>query len=197
MRRPVKNKAMTKMSVKSAAVKFAAVVSVAAVLTAATSCSTTPEAAESKTLKIVYQKTDSFTALDTVMQDAKKEFEASNSGMTVDLQPIQANDDDYGTKLALAQRSADTAPDVFYEDTFKVRSDVDAGYLLKLDSYLEKWDDWGGRSTKLPRQLAARMTAAFMRCRWARIPGAFGITSPSCRRREFPYRGSRERGTRS
>lgn len=143
MRRPMKNKALTKTSVKSAALKFTAFISVAAVLTAATSCSPTPEAAESKTLKIVYQKTDSFTALDTVMQDAKKEFEASNSGVTVDLQPIQANDDDYGTKLALAQRSADTAPDVFYEDTFKVRSDVDAGYLLKLDSYLEKWEDWG------------------------------------------------------
>ncbi|WP_284985851.1 extracellular solute-binding protein [Arthrobacter sp. fls2-241-R2A-172] len=116
--------------------------SVAAILAATTSCSPSPDAAENKTLKIVYQKTDSFTALDAVMQDAKKEFEAAHSGVTVDLQPIQANDDDYGTKLALTQRSTDTAPDVFYEDTFKVRSDVDAGYLLKLDSYLEKWSDW-------------------------------------------------------
>lgn len=138
MRRPVKN-----VPVKYVPVKFSAAIAFfAAVLVAATSCSPTPEAAESKTLKIVYQKTDSFTALDAVMQDAKKEFEAANSGVTVELQPIQANDDDYGTKLSLAQRSADTAPDVFYEDTFKVRSDVDAGYLLRLDSYLEKWDDW-------------------------------------------------------
>ncbi|MFJ4261965.1 extracellular solute-binding protein [Paenarthrobacter nicotinovorans] len=118
-------------------------IAVAAALLGVTSCSATPEAAQDKTLKIVYQKTDAFTALDLVMQDAKKEFEAANSGVTVDLQPIQANDDDYGTKLALAQRSPDTAPDVFYEDTFKVRSDVDAGYLLKLDSYLEAWDEWG------------------------------------------------------
>ncbi|ABM06270.1 extracellular solute-binding protein [Arthrobacter sp. Rue61a] len=138
MRRPVKN-----VPVKYVPVKFSAAIAFfAAVLVAATSCSPTPEAAESNTLKIVYQKTDSFTALDAVMQDAKKEFEAANSGVTVDLQPIQANDDDYGTKLSLAQRSADTAPDVFYEDTFKVRSDVDAGYLLRLDSYLEKWEDW-------------------------------------------------------
>lgn len=122
--------------------RFATVIPVVAALLAATACSSPPPAAENKTLKIVYQKTDSFTALDTVMQDAKKEFEAANSSVTVNLEPIQANDDDYGTKLALAQRSADTAPDVFYEDTFKVRSDVDAGYLLKLDSYLGKWDDW-------------------------------------------------------
>lgn len=142
MRRPVRNAAVRNAAVKNVAAKCAAILSVAAVLVAGTSCSTTPEATEGKSLKIVYQKTDSFTALDDVMQDAKKEFEAANSGVIVDLQPIQANDDDYGTKLALSQRSADTAPDVFYEDTFKVRSDVDAGYLLKLDSYLEQWDDW-------------------------------------------------------
>ncbi|MFJ6454545.1 extracellular solute-binding protein [Paenarthrobacter sp. NPDC091669] len=127
---------------KRVAGKFAALASAAAVLVAASSCSPSLDAAGNKTLKIVYQKTDAFTALDAVMQDAKKEFEAANSGISVELQPIQANDDDYGTKLALAQRSTDTAPDVFYEDTFKVRSDVDAGYLLKLDGYLEKWDDW-------------------------------------------------------
>ncbi|SEJ69721.1 carbohydrate ABC transporter substrate-binding protein, CUT1 family (TC 3.A.1.1.-) [Arthrobacter sp. yr096] len=142
MRRPVKLAGLTSAGVKTLARKLTALVSVAVVVAAASSCSSTPEGAESKTLKIVYQKTDAFTALDAVMQDAKKEFEAANSAVTVELQPIQANDDDYGTKLALAQRSAETAPDVFYEDTFKVRSDVDAGYLLKLDGYLEKWDDW-------------------------------------------------------
>ncbi|MEJ1116264.1 extracellular solute-binding protein [Paenarthrobacter sp. CCNWLY172] len=128
--------------IKHVARKFAAIASATAVFVAASSCSPAPDAAGNKTLKIVYQKTDAFTALDAVMQDAKNEFEAANSGVAVELQPIQANDDDYGTKLALAQRSAETAPDVFYEDTFKVRSDVDAGYLLKLDGYLEKWDDW-------------------------------------------------------
>ncbi|MDI3195096.1 extracellular solute-binding protein [Pseudarthrobacter sp. AL07] len=107
-----------------------------------TACSPAAPEAETKTLKVVYQKTDSFTALDTLFQSAKQEFEAANHGVTVALEPIQANDDDYGTKLALALRSPSTAPDVFYEDTFKVRSDVDAGYLLKLDSHLEGWEDW-------------------------------------------------------
>ncbi|HEU4666390.1 MAG TPA: extracellular solute-binding protein [Arthrobacter sp.] len=107
-----------------------------------TACSPADPAGAAKTLKVAYQKTDSFTALDTMLQAAKQEFEAANQGVKVELQPIQANDDDYGTKLALALRSPSTAPDVFYEDTFKVRSDVDAGYLLKLDSHLEGWADW-------------------------------------------------------
>ncbi|MGO4235589.1 extracellular solute-binding protein [Pseudarthrobacter sp. YAF2] len=115
---------------------------VAAAVLALAGC-TPAEPAGAKTIKVAYQKTDSFTALDTVFQDAKKEFEAANQGVTVELQPIQANDDDYGTKLALALRSPSTAPDVFYEDTFKVRSDVDAGYLLNLDSRLKAWEDWG------------------------------------------------------
>lgn len=61
-----------------------------------------PQGTEAKTLKVAYQKTDSFTALDDVLTAAKAEFEAANSGVTVELQPIQANDDDYGTKLALS-----------------------------------------------------------------------------------------------
>lgn len=107
-----------------------------------TACSPAAPQDEAKILKVVYQKTDSFSALDNLFQAAKQEFEAANQGVTVALEPIQANDDDYGTKLALALRSPSTAPDVFYEDTFKVRSDVDAGYLLKLDSHLEGWTDW-------------------------------------------------------
>ncbi|SLJ98922.1 extracellular solute-binding protein [Arthrobacter sp. P2b] len=116
---------------------------IASALVALTACTPgSPAAEESRTLKVVYQKTDSFTALDTMFQAAKQEFEAANQGVTVELQPIQGNDDDYGTKLALALRSPSTAPDVFYEDTFKVRSDVDAGYVLKLDTHLDGWADW-------------------------------------------------------
>lgn len=115
---------------------------IATALVVMTACAPGTPDEGSKTLKVAYQKTDSFTALDTMFQAAKEEFEAANQGVTVELQPIQGNDDDYGTKLALALRSPSTAPDVFYEDTFKVRSDVDAGYLLKLDPHLEGWEDW-------------------------------------------------------
>ncbi|MCR2826019.1 extracellular solute-binding protein, partial [Microbacterium sp. zg.Y909] len=48
----------------------------------------------------------------------------------------------YKTRLQLSLGSPDTAPDVFYEDTFNVRSDVEAGYLLNLDEYLAGWDEW-------------------------------------------------------
>jgi multiple sugar transport system substrate-binding protein len=97
---------------------------------------------DSQSLKIVYQMTDSFTALDDLFTRITPEFEAANPGVTVELEPIQANDDDYSTKLALSQKSAETAPDVFYEDTFRLRSDIDAGYLLNLDDQLAEWDDW-------------------------------------------------------
>ena len=39
-------------------------------------------------------------------------------------------------------QSASTAPDVLYEDTFLVNSDVAAGYLAPLNSYLSKWSGW-------------------------------------------------------
>jgi multiple sugar transport system substrate-binding protein len=97
---------------------------------------------DSQSLKIVYQKTDSFTALDDLFTKIKPEFEEANPGVTVELEPIQANDDDYSTKLALSQKSAETAPDVFYEDTFRLRSDIDAGYLLNIDDQLAEWDEW-------------------------------------------------------
>ncbi len=38
--------------------------------------------------------------------------------------------------------SASTAPNVMYEDTFLVNSDVAAGYLSPLNSYLASWSGW-------------------------------------------------------
>ncbi|WP_139007194.1 extracellular solute-binding protein [Arthrobacter crystallopoietes] len=99
-------------------------------------------AGDEATLRIVYQKSGEGSPLDTLMQDVKTQFEAENGNVTVQLEPVEGSDEDYATRLALSQRSPDTAPDVFYEDTFKVRSDVDAGYLLNLDPYLEQWPDW-------------------------------------------------------
>jgi len=95
-----------------------------------------------RSITVMYEKTDSFTVLDTLMQTAKKEFEAAHSGATVDLQPVAASDDDYKTRLQLSLKSADTAPDVFYEDTFNVRADIEAGYLRNLDDQVADWSDW-------------------------------------------------------
>ncbi len=39
-------------------------------------------------------------------------------------------------------RSPKTAPDLVYEDTFLINSDITSGYLKPLDPYLAKWKDW-------------------------------------------------------
>ena len=123
--------------------RTAAALSVVAIgaLLSLSACTATP-ASTAKTLKVSYIKTDAFSALDTLFNKVKPDFEKSHPGVTVELDPIAATDDDYKTKLALSLRSAETAPDVFYEDTATVRSDAAAGYLLALDPYVAKWTDW-------------------------------------------------------
>ncbi|MHB1010104.1 MAG: extracellular solute-binding protein, partial [Propionibacteriaceae bacterium] len=91
---------------------------------------------------MAYQKFGNFTQMDTMFTNVKTDFEAKFAGSTLELIPIQAAENDYYTKLALMNRSASTAPDLMYEDTFMVRSDVAAGYLAPLDSYLNGWSDW-------------------------------------------------------
>ncbi|QTX04221.1 extracellular solute-binding protein [Agromyces archimandritae] len=93
-------------------------------------------------IRVAYQKTATFTAMDELMHTAKKEYEAANPGRTVELVPIEAEQDQYFTKLALMNGSPDTAPDVIYEDTFQIRSDAAAGYLQPIDDYLADWDGW-------------------------------------------------------
>ena len=93
-------------------------------------------------VKVAYQTFGAFTQMDTHMKAVKKEYEAANKGVTVKLVPIAASENDYYTKLALMNRSASTAPDVLYEDTFLIKSDAEAGYLAPLDSYVSKWKDW-------------------------------------------------------
>jgi multiple sugar transport system substrate-binding protein len=73
---------------------------------------------------------------------AKTEFEKANPGITVNLQPITAADSDYLTRLQLQMRSPRTSPDLVYEDTFQINSDIEAGYLRPLDDQLTAWPDW-------------------------------------------------------
>ena len=94
-------------------------------------------------IRVAYQKTATFTQLDDLMKKAKTEYEAAHQGNTVELVAIEAEQDQYFTKLALMEGSPDTAPDVIYEDTFQVRSDAAAGYLMPIDDYVNAWADWG------------------------------------------------------
>lgn len=105
-------------------------------------CSGSSGERSSTTLTVAYQKTTTFYQLDNLLQKAKADFEAVNSEVTIELSPIEAEQDQYFTKLALMNGSADTAPDIIYEDTFQIRSDAAAGYLMPIDEHVEAWEDW-------------------------------------------------------
>ncbi len=96
----------------------------------------------SKTITVAYQKFGAFVQMDQHMTKVKAEYEAAHPGMTVKLVPIQADENSYYTKLGLMSKSDSTAPDVLYEDTFLVNSDIAAGFLAPVDSYVSKWADW-------------------------------------------------------
>ncbi|MFD6447882.1 extracellular solute-binding protein [Promicromonospora sp. NPDC060204] len=97
---------------------------------------------DASTIKIAYQKFGNFTQADELFKDVKADYEKANPDITVELVPIEAQQNDYFTKLALMNRSPSTAPDVMYEDTYMIKSDVEAGYLAPLDDYLAEWDEW-------------------------------------------------------
>lgn len=96
------------------------------------------------TVKVSFkQSTDnSVKVMDTYLADIKKQFEKANPGKKVELVPIKAPDSEYYTKLQQMLRSPKTAPDLVYEDTFLINSDITSGYLKPLDDYLAKWPDW-------------------------------------------------------
>lgn len=96
------------------------------------------------TIKVSFkQSTDnSIKVMDTYLADIKKQFEKANPGKKVEFVPIKAPDSEYYTKLQQMLRSPKTAPDLVYEDTFLINSDITSGYLKPLDPYLAKWKDW-------------------------------------------------------
>jgi multiple sugar transport system substrate-binding protein len=111
-------------------------------LTGAVACSSETSSGSAKTITVAYQKFGSFVQLDNQMQKIKGEYERAHTGYTVKLVPVEAAENDYYTKLSLMNRSPNTAPDVMYEDTFLVNTDIQAGFLAPLDDYLAKWSDW-------------------------------------------------------
>ncbi len=119
-----------------------AMITVALLTSGALSACSSSGSGSPDTITVAYENFGSFTQMDQLMKKVKAEYEKANPKMTVKLEPIQADENDYYTKLDLMNRSASTAPDVLYEDTFLVNSDISAGYLLPIDKYLSKWSDW-------------------------------------------------------
>ncbi|MGR3935540.1 ABC transporter substrate-binding protein [Streptomyces sp. BRA346] len=96
------------------------------------------------TVKVAYNRStdNKIRFKDNHLAAVKKQFEKANPGKKVKLIPIQAQDNDYATKVQQMMRSPKTAPDLVYEDTFRINADIKAGYLRPLDDYLAKWKSW-------------------------------------------------------
>lgn len=100
--------------------------------------------ADANTVEVAFPKdTDNkVTVRDDYVGMVAKQFEKAHPGKKVELIPIQASENDYYAKLQQMMRSPKTAPDLVYEDTFLINSDIEAGLLRPLDPYLGKWPDW-------------------------------------------------------
>ncbi|MDA3644681.1 extracellular solute-binding protein [Saccharopolyspora indica] len=94
------------------------------------------------TISVAYHRYGNTLQVDQWMQRVKQQYEQANPGKTVKLDPVVAPEGEYLSKLQLRMRSPSTAPDVLYEDSFNVNSDVAAGYLEPLDDRLAQWPDW-------------------------------------------------------
>ncbi|MEV8567774.1 extracellular solute-binding protein [Streptomyces sp. NPDC051322] len=96
------------------------------------------------TVRIAYERSTSnkVRIMDNYLASVKKEFEKANPGKKVELLPIQADENAYYTKIQQMMRSPKTAPDLVYEDTFLINSDIKSGYLAPIDKYLKSWPTW-------------------------------------------------------
>ncbi|WP_049574560.1 extracellular solute-binding protein [Nocardiopsis sp. SBT366] len=106
----------------------------------ASGCSTAADRDEN-TVRVVYQKFGTFIAMDSLMRQVKEEFEDANPGVTVELNAIEAQAEDYQTQVNLMNGSPSEAPDLIYQDTFTINQDADAGYLMPLDDHFDAWDE--------------------------------------------------------
>ncbi|MEU6787101.1 extracellular solute-binding protein [Nonomuraea angiospora] len=118
-------------------------------LTAVAGCGggTPQNTSGAKELEVLYKVETTWPYLEKMLAAAKKQYESAHPGVKIKLTAVQGNNEAYYTKLALLNRSPDSAPDLYYHDTFQVNADVAAGKLAPLDDYLAKWPDW---STQFP-----------------------------------------------
>ncbi|MEU6714844.1 extracellular solute-binding protein [Nonomuraea sp. NPDC046802] len=113
-----------------------------------------PNASGSKELEVVYRVEPTWPYLQKMLGEAKKQYEAAHPGIKIKLTAVQGTNEQYYTKLALLNRSADSAPDLYFHDTFQVNADVAAGKLAPLDEYLTKWPDWSAQFPDSVKQAA-------------------------------------------
>ena len=93
-------------------------------------------------VKVTFQQFGNSKVQANFLNGWAKKFTAAHPQATVKLQPITASENDYYTKLQLSMRSPRTAPDMCYEDTFLINSDIAAGYLTAAGRPISSWPDW-------------------------------------------------------
>lgn len=97
---------------------------------------------EGSTLRVAYQQFGSGETLKNWITEIATVFTRKNPGITVELVPIVAAENDYFTKNELLMSSPRSCPDLVYEDTFILLSDVAAGYIQSIDDLAPGWDGW-------------------------------------------------------
>ena len=139
---------------------------------------------DGKTIKVAYQDFGS-DLMSVFMNKAKKDFEAANPGENVKLVPIEADENDYYTKLALMNRRGDRArrhlrghvPDPLRR----------AGRLPAAARRLRRPSGpTGPSSSTTPRRRARATTARPTASRWAPTPAASATTRTSSPRPACP-----------
>lgn len=96
----------------------------------------------SNTLRVAYKQWGSGKVLEDFLTRISGQFRQANPDITVQLIPLVAGDNDYFTKNELMMSSEATAPDLVYEDTFILKSDVAAGYLRPINDKVRSWQPW-------------------------------------------------------
>lgn len=119
--------------------RFTAGTAVVLPLTALAGCAGSRSA---DTIRIAFQQFGSGTIKQQWISAAAERFSADNPELTVELIPIVAAENDYFTKNELLMSSPRTSPDLVYEDSFILLSDVGAGYLQPITDLVEGWEHW-------------------------------------------------------
>ena len=97
---------------------------------------------DSSTLRVAYQQFGSGTTLQQWLTKIIAEFTKKHPGVSVELVPIVAAENDYFTKNELLMSSPRSCPDLVFEDTFILLSDVAAGYIQPIDDLVKGWEGW-------------------------------------------------------
>ncbi|WP_114559478.1 type 2 periplasmic-binding domain-containing protein [Desertihabitans aurantiacus] len=99
-------------------------------------------APDPNTVRIQYQQFGSGTVMRDHLLRVVQQLSSQRPDITIELVPLVAAEADYFTKNELMMSSPNVTPDLVYEDTFILKSDVAAGYLRPIDELVRGWPVW-------------------------------------------------------